>query len=91
MWGSSLPDKPITQEQCDAAFERACVKSEMKGNKLLQQKVEPRCCLECLKITWFLVTLEENGIGHLYKYGYCIDGKHDTITEQIKRPNWTDR
>lgn len=91
MWGNTLSEKPITQEQIDAAFERACVKSEMRGHKLLQHKVEPRFCCECLKVRWFLVALEENGIGYLFSYRYCICGKHDTIKESIKRKHWTDR
>lgn len=86
MWGNGLPEKPITQEQIEAAFERACVKSEMRGHKLLKSRVEPRFCCECLKVTWFEVATEENGIGYRFQYRYCICGGHDTIKEHLKKP-----
>lgn len=77
-----LPERPITQEECDAAFKRACVKSEQRGNKLVSHKIEPRMCLVCMSVQWFLVTIEENQILHRYAYKFCIGGKHYTMRER---------
>jgi hypothetical protein len=91
MLAYQIPEIAVTKDDIETLMERAAIKSDARNHKLLDAKVRPHMCLQCLKTSWFLVTLEENEIGYLFTYVYCWHGKHDGITQRIKRQHWTDR
>lgn len=84
LWGSSLPDKPIEQEQVDAVYEKFAIGCEGRNHEHVSVSFEPRMCLVCNKVTWWGISHERNEIGQEFLYKYCICGEHETFREDVR-------